>query len=241
MIKNVFLAMASIISRFRFHSFSIFDGLKDEELELLNENLVRKTVKQGEVIFHENTLSSGLYIVEEGKVKISQTNLAGKEQIAYIYGEKELMGYRPLLCDEPHAATATALEDGVLLYLPATIFLSLLERSTVLARKLLHNLSHEFSVWIHRVSVLGQLPVKKRTMISLLILNEKYARDGQKAAGADIPISREDLASFVGTTIETVVRMLRELKDEGVIETQGRIIRILKPEGLERIFDNNQA
>lgn len=227
--------MAFKIEQYHFKTDSILDGLPAKELRLLKQDMQRVEIKKGEILFTAGSFSKGAYILRKGKVKIYKTNKDGKEQIVYIYRKGEVMGYRPLLCQETHPVSATALEDCIVSFIPKKYFLHVIDQSSVFSKRLLTNLAHEFSVWINRLTIFAQQPVKERLVLSLLILNEKYKKEGKEHLPVVINLSREDLANYVGTTIETLVRMLRHLKDEHIISTSGRKIIILKPEELEKM------
>lgn len=222
------------IEKYHFKTESIFDSLSERDTTLLKKNIQIKEEKGGKNIFREGAYSKGVYILKKGTVKIYQINNDGKEQIVYIYSKGEMMGYRPLLCKEKHPVTAATLEECTLYFIPATQFIKVLDRSPALARKLLENLSYEFMVWTNKISTFAQQPVLGRVATSLLILNEKYKREKQ-VGPVVINLSREDIASYVGTTIESLVRMLRYLKDEKVISSHGRKITILDTQSLVRI------
>jgi CRP-like cAMP-binding protein len=116
------------------------------------------------------------------------------------------------------------------------MFLKILERSDTLAKKLLVNLSKEFSVWINKATLFSQYKVKERVALSLLILDKVYSKDGSKKAV--ISINRDDFASYVGTAKETLVRMLRYFKDEGIIASSRTNITILKPRLLMNMVED---
>ena len=223
------------IEKYHFKTDSLLAGLPANELMLLKHDMRRLEIKKAEVVFSEGSFSKGVYILRKGKIKIYKTNKEGKEQIVYIYRKGEVMGYRPLLCQETHPVSAAALEDCVISFIPKKYFLHVIDQSSVFTKRLLTNLAHEFSVWINRLTIFAQQPVKERLVLSLLILNEKYKKEGNEHLPVIINLSREDLANYVGTTIETLVRMLRQFKDENIISTSGRKIIILKPEVLEKM------
>lgn len=227
--------MAFEIDKYHFKTDSILNGLSASELRFIKKETQGLDLKKGEVVFSEASYSKGVYILMKGKIKIYKSNKDGKEQIVYIYCKGEVMGHRPLLCEETHPVSAMALEDCVISFIPKKCFLQVLDQSTVFAKRLLSNLTHEFGVWINRLTIFAQQPVKERLVLSLLILNEKYKKEGKEQLPVIINLSREDLANYIGTTIETLVRMLRQLKDEKIISTSGRDIIILKPEELIRM------
>lgn len=225
------------IEQYHFISGSILEGLPKDELVLLKERMTRRELKKGTVISREGSYPKGVYFLRKGKVKIYQTNLEGKEQIVYIYTKGESFGYRPILCDEPHPVSAKTLEDSVVSFIPLDSFLKVLNKSTVLPNKLLRNLSHEFTVWINRISAFGQKGLKERIALALLILNEKYKKKGKEHRSSEITLSREDFANYVGTSKEPLVRALRNFKDEKLIRTKGTKIIVLNPAKLERIAE----
>lgn len=227
--------MSFHLDKYSFKTESILDGLPSEELKLLKEQMIRMEIQKNKTVFKEGTVSRGIYILTKGKVKIFQLGRDGVEQIAYIYKRGEVMGYRPLLCNERHPVTATALDDCVILFIPQKYFIQILNHSLILSRRLLVNLAHEFSVWINTMSVLAQQPVKERIALVLLILNEKYKREGKENVSVIINISRQNFANYARTTIETLARVLRHFKDEKIIRTEGRRIVILRQQQLEQI------
>jgi CRP-like cAMP-binding protein len=224
------------MEKYHFKTDSVLEGLPAKEFRLLKEDMQRMEIKKGKIIYKEGSYSKGAYILRKGKVKIYRTNGEGKEQIAYIYRKGEIMGYRPLLCDEVHPVSAAALEDCVISFIPKRFFLHALDESPVLARRLLTNLSHEFTVWVNKLSVFAQQPVKERVALSLLIINEKYKKGEKSSLPVVINLSRDDIANYVGTTTETLVRVLRYLKDEKIISSSGRRITVLKPKELEKML-----
>jgi CRP-like cAMP-binding protein len=90
----------------------------------------------------------------------------------------------------------------------------------------LKTLGHEFAVLVNNVSIFAQKPVRERLAITLIILREKYKADTQNGQPIFIEVGREDIASMAGTARENVVRLLREFKDEQIIETKGRKILV---------------
>ena len=90
--------------------------------------------------------------------------------------------------------------------------------------KLTRNLSHEFGVFVHLTKILAQYNVRERTALMLLIVNEKFLSGG--SLDAVITLSREEMASMVGTAKENLVRVLREFREENIISTKGHGIII---------------
>ena len=99
--------------------------------------------------------------------------------------------------------------------------------------KVLKSLSHEFGVFINSSKILAQFSVRERTALALLVLHEKY-KSG-KGEESVIDLSREELASIIGTVKETLVRVLHDFKEEGFVKIKGRGISLTDMEALARI------
>jgi CRP-like cAMP-binding protein len=215
--------------QFKFNSNSIFKELPEDELELINAHVKTRLYKKKQVIFYEESLPNGVYYIKEGLVKKYKTGQDGKEKIFYISKTGDLLGYHALLSSEYYVESAAVMEDSVISFIPKDVFMSVLEKSPSLSGLLLKNISHEFGVMINNLTVIAQMSVRERLALNLLLLKEKF-RDlnlsGERKDG--IKISRDDLASLVGTAKENLVRLLHELKEEKIIETQGQSIFILK-------------
>ncbi|HTL82951.1 MAG TPA: Crp/Fnr family transcriptional regulator [Bacteroidia bacterium] len=220
------------LEKFYFANTKVLQHVPTKDRLMLEKGIQKRKIKAGKIIYREGTLPKGVYILKKGKVKIYQTNQDGRKQIMYIYIQGEIFGYRPIICDEVHPVTAASLEDCSYDFIPAGHFLHCLKQSYELNHALLVSLSHEFSVWVNNVSVFAQYPVKSRVALGLLVLREKYREKGKSP---EINLSRTDLASYVGTVKESVVRVLQEFKKQRIVETQGRKIRIVKPEELKTI------
>ncbi|PBQ30489.1 Crp/Fnr family transcriptional regulator [Sphingobacteriaceae bacterium] len=216
------------LEKYHLKSLSFFDLLSEEELAKIKVTAQRKEFTKGEYLFKENTFSKGIYSIRKGKVKIFQTNSVGKQSVVYIYKKGEFFGYRPLLAEEPHPVSGVAMDNVVITFIPKDIFLEILNASPGLARRLLQNLTKEFTVWVNKLTVFSQYGVKERVALSLLILKRIYTVTEEKGKVVVISITRDDFAGFVGTAKETLVRMLRIFKDEKIISTRGTKITILK-------------
>jgi CRP-like cAMP-binding protein len=229
--------MTFSIDKYHFGLDSILEGLPEPESKILREKTVTREIRKGAIIYREGTYPKGAYLLKKGKVKIYQVNQDGKERLLFIYTKGALLGYSPILCDELNSFSAKALEDCTISFIPENVFQRVLKKSSILQYKLLHALCREFTAWTHQVSSFTQNGVRERVALCLLILSEKYRKKEKNNLPVEIPISRDDLAGYVGSTKETVVRMLRYFKDNKILETKGRRIIIFKPKELEKMVD----
>jgi CRP-like cAMP-binding protein len=223
------------IDKFHFKSDSILEGLPEKDMEALKSKMVSYKFKKGKMIFSEGTYPSGIFYLKKGKVKKYKTDRDGREHIIYVCNSGELLGYPALLSEETYSDSATALEDSELEFIPKDAFFKILEKSPILSTRLLKNLSHEFAVLENSIINFAQKSVRERLALSLLILKEKFRDKSNPNASVEITLSREDLSNVTGTVVETLVRLLHDFKEEGLIETEGRKIRILDAQKLVKV------
>jgi CRP-like cAMP-binding protein len=152
-------------------------------------------------------------------------NLA-KEQIVYVANRGELIGYHAVLSEERYPDSAAAIEDSLISFIPKEDFIRVLHQSPVFTRQLLKTLSHEFTVFVNSLSVISGRTAPERLAIALIVLREKYKEEGTAEKDIMLNISRLDLANMAGIAQENVIRLLKEFKAEGILETDGRKISI---------------
>jgi CRP-like cAMP-binding protein len=221
--------------KFNFGSDSVLEGLSTEDNKILFRNMTTHRYKKGEILFRAGSYPTGIYFVEKGKIKKYTTDKDGREQIIYICQTGELFGYHALIGQEYFLDSASTIEDSIISFIPKEDFLLALNSSSVLSNRLLKCLSHEFGVLAQNISILAHKTVRERLALSLLILRDKYKKDSVKGKPVELNLTREDLAKLVGTARETLVRLLQEFKHDGLIETNGRKIILIKPKELTKI------
>jgi CRP-like cAMP-binding protein len=212
------------IDKWDYKSHSILTELPPDDFRILTAHMSDQHYSKGEIIFREGAISSGIFFIRNGKVKKYKADKEGREQIIYVANTGELIGYHALLAEERYPDSAAALEDCLIAFIPKEDFLEALGLSKVLSQRLLKLLSHEFTVFTNNVALFAQRSVRERLATQLVVMREKYKENYQAGMAVEINLSREDLASLVGTARENVVRILKDFKEEGIVETKGRKI-----------------
>lgn len=220
------------IDNWNFGSQSILEGLPADELALLTSHKSEQVYSKGEIIFREGSFPMGIFYIREGKVKKYKLDKVGGEQIIYVANTGELIGYHSILSGDRYPDSAAALEESSVVFIPREDFLTTLENSLTLGKRLLKTLSHEFTVLTNSITLMAQRPVRERLALQLLVLREKYKEPNKPGFPVEINMSRDDLASLAGTARENVVRILTQFKEEGILETRGRKIVIINMEKL---------
>jgi CRP-like cAMP-binding protein len=196
-----------------------------------------QNVAKNEMIYRQDEPAKGVYILKKGKVKIWQLNPDGSMQILFIYSDGELFGHRPVFAHMRQPVSATALEDCELVFIEKEKFFALLERSGYLMKSILSNIGTEFSVLVNKINLYAKFSIRERLALSLLLLNETFKRSQQSTDTAEIVMNRTDLADYIGTSVENLVRTLKTFKESGYIRTQGKAIIIDDFEALYSISE----
>lgn len=212
------------IDKWNFTTQSILSVLSEEELNFLILRQGEQKYGKGEVIFREGVVPSGIYYIHQGKVKKYKIDKTGKEQIIYVANKGELIGYHAVLSEERYPDSAAALESSAISFIPKEDFLTVLHQSPLFAQRLLKVLSHEYTVLSNNISVFANRSAVERLAIALIVIREKFKAESPEGEKVLIDISRSDLASMAGLAKENVIRLLKELKDEGIIGSEGRKI-----------------
>jgi len=215
------------IDKWDFNSQSILADLPDEDVRMLSEYQTTQCYNRGDVIFREGAYPSGVFSILGGMVKKYKLDGEGREQIIYVAGTGELIGYHAVLSEDRYPDSAAALQESTVAFIPKEDFLFAVNRSDLLSKRLLRTLSHEFTVLINNLTLFAKRSVRERLALQLIVLREKSKLDFKPGSQVEIDWSRDDLASLVGTARENVVRILSEFREAGILETRGRKILVL--------------
>lgn len=214
------------------HFFQEAKGLS--ELDKLSEDRATVTYKKKEVIFREGDTPNKLFFITKGRVKLYKMNVDSKELITGLFNTGEFFGFLALLDGNSYDEWASALEETELCIVPKEEFLTLLFSNRDVSSQFIKMLSNNLSDKEEQLLKLAYDTVRKRIAEALLLLKEKY-HDADNPEKFSINFSRDDLSKIAGTAKETTIRALSELKDEKLIDIQGRNIILTNPEGLAKI------
>ncbi|MDJ1505118.1 response regulator [Xanthocytophaga agilis] len=193
--------------------------------QLLNGDRKVIRLKKKQLLFSEGDYPSALYFISKGKVKTYKTNEEGREYITALHSEGDFVGYTDLLEESQYNESAAALDDAEIIVVNRQDFFTLLYQNREVANKFIKMLSNDVIEKEERLLKLAYNSVRKRVAESLLMIYDRYTKEGQNAP--EIPVSREDLSSLAGASKETVIRTLSDFKDEKLIDISGKHIRLL--------------
>lgn len=182
-------------------------------------------VPKGAIIFKEGERVGGVYFLNYGKAKIHQHWGLDKELIIGFAKGGDMLGYRGLGRDKLHHASATALEPMEACFIPTQLLDRTLQINPKLTLALLNSFAQELQDTETRMRNMALMEVKGRVCETLLELRKKFGIDPDNYI--DIALTRQDLASYTGTTYETLFRTLQDLTQKKWIKTNGKKISIL--------------
>ena len=211
----------------------IMDFCSVDELQDIADTKNCNVYKKGQVVFSEGNHPFGIHCLNEGKVKLTKISSDGKEQIVRLAKPGDVLGYRAMIAGDVYNASAVALEDTKVCFIPNQTFFAVLEKNISLSHNLTKLLATVLGSAEDKIKELATKPVRERLAEALLLVYRTYAKE--KEEEFTISLSREDLASIVGTAKETVIRFLSEFKEEQIVKTQGSKITILNVEALQSI------
>ena len=208
----------------------IFCQLEHAALTDVSHNKVMNSYKKGQTIFFQGNPPFGLYCINSGKIKVSKLGNDGKESIIRIAGPGDVLGHRSLFSDENYTATATVIEDSAICFLDKKFIYKAVEQEPTVALNLIQKLSREMGKAEAKSAAMSQKNVRERLAELLLMLKKTYGIKEGNRWRLDIKLTREEMASMVGTANETIIRFFSEFKEQGLIEQEGKIIYIVNEE-----------
>lgn len=215
----------------------MLNRIKPETLEKIRSASQEIKLAKGEMLFHEGKIPTHLYFVVSGKLKLYTTDQQGREQIIHLAAANDIMGYRAILGGDSFSCSASALEDSTVLVVPKATFLNILDTDADFSFAVIRLLTEELRHAEHHLAGLARKSVRARLAGVLLVLGEKfgYEADGETIS---VSLSREEIAGLMGTATETAIRILNSLRDEGLVATSGRKIRLTNKTGLHKTAED---
>lgn len=207
----------------------IFNHLEDKQMEEIMEVTRTVSYTKGEIIYRAKEPSDSLYIVNQGKIRIYRLSDSGKEQLVRILHSGEFTGELALFNESIHEAYAEAMHETQLCVIKRHDLRELLLKYPSISLKILSEFSNRLEQSEMQTTRFATEKVETRIALFLAECLDKKERSNEFV----LPMSKKDLASYLGTTPETISRKLSELEDTGLIKQKAnRIIKIIDLDGL---------
>ena len=215
----------------------MFSDLTEDQACNISDNKNMISHRKGQMLYYEGAKPLGVFCVNSGVIKVFKTASNGKEQIIHLEKKGGLLGYTALLGEENYTNSAMVIEDAKICFIPKEPFLKTLISSGPFFKRLTKALSHEIGVMEEKLVDASQKSIRERLAYLLLQLANSYGLDGEDQQQINLVLSREEIASLIGTATESVIRLLSEFKKDKLIELKGKKIIILDKNGLVKLSD----
>ena len=213
--------------------------MSQPQLEKISAITKKIEFTKGKLIFQEGDHGNGFYIVASGKIKVFKLSFEGKEQILHIYGPGHTFGEVPVFEGKSFPASSMALEQSSILFLPRDKFVALITTTPALAMNMLADLSRRLRAFTVQIENLSLKEVPARLAAYLITLHEE-SEHKPESDKITLPISKAQLANLIGTTPETVSRVLKKMADQSLIQVQTKDIFILDLDELSELSESGR-
>lgn len=217
---------------------AVFASLSTAERARVGKQLVRRHVEKDEYLFFEGDPAEWLVFVAEGQVKMIKHSDSGRETILNTFGPGQFVGEVGVLVGDVYPATAQALEPTTTLSLRRSDYVDLVRSHPDVALALIGELGSRLQ---HAHEQIRSLAVEKVERRVARVLLRMASTAGQRLEGGAVlitlPLSRQDIADMAGTVIETAIRTMSKFQRQGLVETRGGRIVLLKPHQLVAIAE----
>ena len=205
--------------------FSSLKALSKDELIKISDCKTSKTIKKGDVIFEEGENVNGIYCIKDGICKLTKLSANGKDHIVKLVSKGELLGQRSMISDEPVNLSAVALEDMEICFIPKTEVMGFFDKNNQFSMNVMRSICGDLKDADDHMVKLAQKTVKERLAETLLYLSDTFGKNEDNSL--KVQLSRDELASMIGTATESCIRLLSDFKKLDLIELNGKKI-ILK-------------
>jgi len=213
----------------------LFSELSDDAISSLSRLAARRRYPRDTVVFFENEEGDCLFMILEGRIKVTILGDDGREIILTMLGPGDLFGEMALLDNEPRSATAIAVEESELLLLQRSDFQAVVGDNPGISIALIKVLTARLRRANQQISTLALLDVYGRVARVILDMAREEGRRLKDGRIAFRRATHQEIANRIGTTRETVTRMLKDLERQGLVRIEGR--EIVLQQDFERSFD----
>lgn len=215
--------------------FSSLKALSKDELIRISECKTSRTIKKGETIFEEGENVNGIFCVKDGICKLTKLSPNGKDQIVKLITKGELLGQRSMISDEPANLSAVALEDMQVCFIPKNEILGFFDKNNQFSMNVMKTICSDLRLADDHMVNMAQKSVKERLAETLIYLYETFGTNADKTL--KIQLSRDELASMIGTATESCIRLLSDFNKMELIELVGKKIVLKDLQKLKKLAE----
>ncbi|MFB9275154.1 Crp/Fnr family transcriptional regulator [Cohnella cellulosilytica] len=213
----------------------LFHDLNPQEMERVEEITISRFIPRKSVIFAEGSEKEAVYFIKNGLVKTYKTDENGHEQIVSFLKTGDLFPHTGFFNQNPYPATAEAIVDTRLLAIPVKVFERLMLNTPSIAIKMMRVMGDKIRELQEKLQVLSGQDVKHRVLSFLLQLAEQHGDVQDNKITINLPMTHQEIANSIGTTRETINRLLNQFNKEDLLEVDRSRIVIIDLEALKQL------
>lgn len=198
----------------------LFANVSDADLESIASHMIERRYPRHSVVVEEGLPGDYMYVICEGRVKVTKLSEDGREKILKLLGAGDFFGEMALLDRAPRSASVETLDASRMLALARNDFLASMRSSPNLAMAVVQELTRRLREASEHASSLSFLNVRERTKDSLARLAQEGAVRGERRVTP--ALTHQQIADMIGTSRETVTRVIKDLKTEGWLVQEGK-------------------
>jgi len=194
----------------------------------------RVRLRKGETLYRAGGSFTALYAIRSGSLKTLLLAEDGREQVAGYHMPGEILGLDGV-GNQAHECQAIALEDSEVCVLPFDRVEQIARESAAFQHNVHRYLSREIARQRTLMLLLGTMRADQRLAAFLLDLSQRYQARGYSSSEFILRMTREEIGSYLGLKLETISRLLSRLQQEGLIQVQGRVVKLLERPALRQL------
>jgi CRP/FNR family transcriptional regulator, anaerobic regulatory protein len=208
------------------------DPAAGDEIEAMTR--IKRKVPRGAAVYRNGDVFGALYAVRAGAFKTLRVTARGHEKVTGLHLPGEIMGCEAI-SDQRHTYDAIALEDSEVCVVPYPVLTQLALRTPVLQQRLLRMLSRDICRDSGLVLLMGGMTAEQRIAAFLLSLSRRHDFLGLSPSRFSLHMTREDIGSYLGLTLETVSRVLSRMQRDGIVAVRQRLLQLIDSARLEEM------
>jgi CRP/FNR family transcriptional regulator len=214
-------------------SCQLFSGLSAQDLATIAAFSFLRNLARGAYLFREGEPAEGFYVAQKGAINVHRVSPAGKEQVIYVFRPGESFAEAAIATPRGYPANARALEASSVVVVPKAPFVALLGRRPDLALRMLGSMSQHLRVLVGLIEDMTLKDVETR-FINWLI--KRLPREADGAVTIKLALTKRVVAAELGTSSETLSRTFARLRNDGLLQVQGKELRLADVSALRARF-----
>lgn len=207
-----------------------------ELIQKMDEIKIINRFSKNQLIFHEGNPTDGLYFIQKGIIKVFKKGAFNKNQTVRISTEGDFLGHRGFSSNNTYPVSAESVSDSMVCFVGKMFFYKILEETPKFTINLMLFLADEINYEEARLRDMAIFNVREKVAKALIMLIEKFGLNNHSEINKIEEFTRQDIAELVGLNPNQVTKVFAEFKEDNIIETDNKKIKVIELKKLEKII-----